>query len=98
MLNAVSSASRLTNVTPVRDGDSCSKSCGSRARLQLATASTARKIAGVPRDGAEGRSLRLGTPDSHPAPPLASSPTGPPLGAPFQGACIAEPGLSARVI
>src|SRR6266571_6137596 len=30
---------------------------------------------------AEGRSLRLGTPDSHPTQPLASSPPGPPLGA-----------------
>src|SRR5689334_25337011 len=98
MLNAVSSGRRLTNVTPVRDGDSCSKSCGSRARPQPARASTARKIAGPPRGGAEGRSLRLGTPDSHPAPPLASSPPGPPLGPLLHGAYVAEPGLSARVI
>ncbi len=30
--------------------------------------------------GAEGRPLRLGTPDNHPTLPLASSPSGPPLG------------------
>src|SRR5213076_1963999 len=41
MLNAVSSGSRLANVTPVRSGGSRSKSCGSRARPQAATARAA---------------------------------------------------------
>src|SRR6266702_2443569 len=39
MLNAVSSGSRLTNVTPVRSGGSRSNSCGFRARPQPASAS-----------------------------------------------------------
>src|SRR5437667_10443031 len=37
MLNAVSSGSRLTNVTPVRSGESSSKSWGSQARPQPAS-------------------------------------------------------------
>src|SRR5436190_21968689 len=41
MLNAVSSGRRLANVTPVRSGDSDSKSCGSRARPQAASANAA---------------------------------------------------------
>src|SRR5437588_1690093 len=39
MLNAVSSGSRLANVTPVRSGGRRSNSCGSRTRLQPASPS-----------------------------------------------------------
>src|SRR5437588_584523 len=41
MLNAVSSGSRLTNVTPLRSGASRSNSCGARTRRQAATVSAA---------------------------------------------------------
>src|SRR5437867_9403103 len=66
MLNAVSSGSRLTNVTPVRSGGSSSKSRGSLARPQLASVTPAEKRK-VRHGRSIGGSVRALSADSTPA-------------------------------
>src|SRR6266513_6397101 len=79
MLNAVSSGSRLANVTPVRSGDSDSKSCGSRERPQPASVTTAASSMDAPRIGSGDRwPLRFGSLTATPRTPgsLTSGATG----------------------